>query len=435
MVVFLRVSMLHQILTHEMRVNLYYLYLFSVPAILGVLLTGGVRRTLQGRTAWYWVGFTAWLLLTVPFSTWRGGSFPLVFDYLRTNLPLLFMVAGLTLTWKEFRFLLYTLAVSGVINLVTARLFTSQNDIYGYRLALQVGTVADPNDFAAHLLFVAPFLLWIVFASKSPILRAAFLACAGALTFVVLKTASRGAAIALVVAILYFLWRASSRQKIALLVMLPVGIAIGAAVVSRDTLQRLTSFVGTSNSVDEAVASQEARRYLFFKSLEYTAKFPVFGIGPGQFSTYEVFHNEVAGMSHGLGFSTHDSFTQASAECGIPAFLMFAAGMLSAYLLAKRTYKDTRGDPRFRDIHAAAFCLLLSMVGFTVAISFLNFAYFFYEPFHAALAIVLARTAKEEMRTRAVPPPAPSFPWPLPSWKRRRSTSPAGSVPAAAERP
>src|SRR5579883_1683910 len=74
-VVFIRVGMLQQVLPYVTHVNLYYLYIFSVPALFGVLVTGGVRRTFYRKPAYYWMAFALWMLLCIPFSLWRGGSF------------------------------------------------------------------------------------------------------------------------------------------------------------------------------------------------------------------------------------------------------------------------------------------------------------------------------------------------------------------------
>src|SRR4051794_17916939 len=72
--VFLRFSMLHEVLTYFTGRNTYILYVFGPPAILGTLLCGGVARTMRGRPAFYWVGFVLLLFLAVPFSSWPGGS-------------------------------------------------------------------------------------------------------------------------------------------------------------------------------------------------------------------------------------------------------------------------------------------------------------------------------------------------------------------------
>src|ERR1041384_6998690 len=70
--VFLRFSMLHQVLYLLMGLNLRLLYLVGIPALLGVVLAGGIPRTLRDRSAAYWVAFAACLIVSTPFSSWRG---------------------------------------------------------------------------------------------------------------------------------------------------------------------------------------------------------------------------------------------------------------------------------------------------------------------------------------------------------------------------
>ena len=64
---------------------------------------------------------------------------------------------------------------------------------------------------------------------------------------------------------------------------------------------------------------------------------------------------------------------------------------------------------------------MLCMVGFTVAIFFLNFAYFFYEPFLGAWAVAVAGATKEEFENRqraaeAVPVQPAFGPARFPQW-------------------
>jgi hypothetical protein len=51
-------------------------------------------------------------------------------------------------------------------------------------------------------------------------------------------------------------------------------------------------------------------------------------------------------------------------------------------------------------MRAAVFCIMLGMVGFTVAITFLNFAYFFYLPAMAGLATGVWSAAEREFQLR-----------------------------------
>ena len=71
--IYIRFSVIHEMLAVLLNLNLYLLYIFMPPAILGVLATGGIRRTLAARSSKYWVAFLFWLFLSTPFSAWRGG--------------------------------------------------------------------------------------------------------------------------------------------------------------------------------------------------------------------------------------------------------------------------------------------------------------------------------------------------------------------------
>ena len=68
----------------------------------------------------------------------------------------------------------------------------------------------------------------------------------------------------------------------------------------------------TSQPDTEASGSAEQRKELLLRSLTITADHPLFGVGPGNFEV-------VSGVWH----VTHNSFTQMSAEGGIPAFLLY----------------------------------------------------------------------------------------------------------------
>jgi O-antigen ligase len=163
-------------------------------------------------------------------------------------------------------------------------------------------------------------------------------------------------------------------------------------------VQRLQSF---SSGDEGAVESSEARKYLFRKSVEYTLTHPIFGVGPGQFSNYEGQHNIVVGTTHGYWHETHNMFTQVSSECGIPAFFFFTAGLVSTWRMLSGTYRKARERADCADIQTAVLCVMIGMAGFCVAATFLNFAYFFYQPALGGLAIAISSAAGQECEGRS----------------------------------
>ena len=200
---FLRVSMFHQTAVYLTGVNLHLLYVVGIPALAGVVLAGGIQSAFRGRPAIYWVGFASWMILAVPFSSWRGGSTTLLLGYLRADLIMLFVIGGLVVTWRECKVMMSAIALGAAAAVLCARVFTQEGSA-GYRTGIEFGTVSNPNDFAGHLLFALPFLLWVVFASRAIVLRGAALAVVGYGIYAILGTASRGALLGLIGAVLFF---------------------------------------------------------------------------------------------------------------------------------------------------------------------------------------------------------------------------------------
>ena len=401
--VYMRFSMLPEIQTMSMGFNLYLLYLAAVPAILAVLFTGGLARTFRGPAAYCWIGYVGWVVLGIPFSSWRGDSAHIVNEYIRANVPMLFVIAGLAVNWKICKWMMFAIALGGVTNLIAARIFMA--DVSG-RMGLSLSTVGNPNDFAAHLLIVTPFILWLGFRSKSYLLRVAALGGIGLSTYYILATASRGALISLGVDAVILLWKGTPKMRIGFLVVAPI-IAIGlVAVTNQSILVRLGSFSSSdANASVEALDSTESRKYLLGKAFEYTARFPIFGVGAGQFGIYEGFHSSVVG-THGQFHGAHNTYMQAAAECGIPAFLFMVAGVITTLATFASTLKDASKRPDCEDIRLAAFCCLLGMAGFCTAIFFLNFAYAFYSPAMGGLAVALRAAANQEFQSRQPGKPA-----------------------------
>jgi len=420
--IFLRFSMVHQIQAQLMGVNLYLLYVFGIPALIGIFAIGGFQRTLQWRPGLYWTLFGVWLLVGVPFSSWRVASLGVVLTYFRTELLMMFIIAGAASKWRDCRKVMVAIALAAVISLAAAKLFSHVDD--NQRMSLNFGTIANSNDYAGHLIFVLPFLLWVVMTSKTLVFRVAAFALIPYGLYVILSTASRGALIAIGVGAVYAFFAGSARIRIAMGVLLPLVFVVAISLLPQRAWQRLLSFSDDSTGNEEAVESTETRKYLLQTSLLFMVEHPLFGVGADQFSGVEGKASRQIGKL-GVWHATHNSFTQVGSECGLPALYFFLAGIGSSLLLLNRVYRSSRDRPEYQEISATAFCLMLSLVSFCAAITFLNFGYFFYLPAMGGLAICVAKTAEEEFKKTgsAVPATAPVI-QPVTPFVRRRAPQP-----------
>lgn len=395
--VFVRFSMIHEILTFHFGITAYLPWIFGVPAILGMLLSGGIRRTFRLKPAYFWTAFALWLIIATPFSFWRGGSVDLLRYYFKTEFPMLFLLAGLPVDWRECRQMMSAIALSGLVNVAIWHWFIRISE---GRLFLEFGSMANANDFAAHLLVVLPFLLFIVLAGERRwFLKATALGLIAAGVSLVVSTGSRGGLLALMASLAFVLLRSSGRVRVAVLVIAPLIALLAILTVPKYSLERQATLFTKQDLSDEQAqeisGSTQRRLYLLRTSLQYTLEHPLFGVGPGQFLDYEG-ATAVQSGRRGAWQVTHNSYAQISSEAGVPALFFLFAALVSTYLLLNKTYRRARTAKEHQSIAMAAFCIMLSFIGFCVSILFLSLIYKFYLPVLSGLAISLASAAERE---------------------------------------
>ena len=255
---FLRFSDLHEMLASLTNTSAYLLYVFAPLAILAVIFSGRVARVFRERPAQFWLAFVVWMILAVPLSSWRGGSFTHVLSYVKSNFILLPLIASLATKWSDCRKIIYIIAAAAVFDLAASYFFLKST---GDRLELQwSGTIGNSNDLAAHLLVVLPFLLFVALKPRTRLLfRFALFAAIAFGAFQILRTGSRGALIALVATILFMLVRGSNHQKLVVGVA-AVALVIMTAFLPDATWTRLTSFSKTGDASEEARQGQKEAR-------------------------------------------------------------------------------------------------------------------------------------------------------------------------------
>jgi O-antigen ligase len=199
-----------------------------------------------------------------------------------------------------------------------------------------------------------------------------------------------------------FTLNATRRQRLVSWVIAPVLVTVAIIALPNTVVTRIMSFSDANKQASqEALESSAARQELLKESVLCTFRNPVFGIGPGQFTTYQGTKEELRGT--GLYWhNAHNSYTQVASECGMPGLIFYLGGVFSTLALLNKAHRRTRCDPRLAGLRNALFCIRLAMVGFCTAIFFLNFAYMFYLPAMAGLAIAISRCTPEPAAARSV---------------------------------
>jgi O-antigen ligase len=402
---FLRITALHELLASKLGFNTYILFLVGPPAIICLLLSGGLQRMFSSRTTKYWLAFLVLLILAVPFSSWRGGSATLVSTYMRTEFIVLPLVVGLGWTFQELWKLLVTLAVAGGISSILGTIYASELAFGGGRTEVSFGTMSDPNDFAAHLIFILPFMALFALSKRNFGLRVGMAVLMLLALYRVLASGSRGALIALLVTAVFIFLRGKMSQKIVLLIGGALLGSLMLAMLPGQVSDRLMSLFADSEEErvlsSNAATSRESRTYLLMRSLTLTMEHPIFGVGPGEFANYESNDMMQRRGIKGAWHDTHNSYTQISSEVGIAAAVLYLTAIISTYLLLRRIYKLALQLPpgllKDRAMLASG-TLMVSLVGFGSAAFFLSLAYRFYFPVLTAIAVVLYRSLEHESR-------------------------------------
>lgn len=391
--IFVQFSFLHEIIGITLRLRSFLPALFGIPAVIGVILSGGLRRAFSVRSTYWWILFLASMGASVVFSAWPGESMRIFSSYVRTQFPAFLIIAGLVITWKEFRWVLYTIAAAGVVNELTGRYLSKADS--GGRLMLDIVTIGNANDFAAQLLLILPVFWFVLVNPYVPrIVRMLMLVAIPYAMYLSLRTGSRGALVAMVVAYLFTVIRATGAQRLLIAITVPLLAAVVFATIPGTLIERFSTLYESNSQELEATASTEGRKHLLMESLKYTAEHPLVGVGPGQFSTTAGADNNKQGV-YGPWMQAHNSYTQLSSEAGIPALLFLLLGLLSAYRGGVVALREGRRMHN-KLLEQAAFALMVALASFCACAFFLSLAYRFYFPCLGGLGIALAVVTRRE---------------------------------------
>ncbi|HUX66443.1 MAG TPA: O-antigen ligase family protein [Terriglobales bacterium] len=337
-------------------------------ALLGAVLGGRFRHT---REVTLMASFLAYLCLCIPTSIWPGGSFSLVVDgfskYILVVLATICMVDSLARCRRIMLIQTLALLLMAALALGQAR---ELNRMYG------VGKMfSDPNDFALNLCMILPFCAAFCLSARSR-LRRMFWAGAACLAVVaIISTYSRGGFLALLATLVALAWRFRGAVRSAVVTALAAGAIAAVALSGSPYLHRLDTILHPNT---DKTGSAQAREGLFERSLAVTLEHPLLGVGPGDFQI-------ISGDWH----VTHDTFTQLSAEAGIPSLILFLAIMWCGF----RNSRSAREQwaPELVWFTDAVEC---SLTGYLVGAVFLSTAYWLAPYLVIAYAAILSRLAR-----------------------------------------
>jgi hypothetical protein len=366
--------------------------LVSLPVVW--LVCGAAFRGLRHSIGWWWAAFLALLLIATPFSIWRGGSVDLLVNYVPRTYMLFFYVVALTISFRNCRQLMYVNIAGSFMALLTCIAFGATSDDGRYMVPGGAGFFENSNELAMQLLLGITQFVYL-FSQKNRVGKLIAVSGIGLSIVYALRTGSRGCVIAAIAYILLLLYL--TRHRVRVLLIITAVAAIGIMVSPTAALHRLTLLFGDetpSNSSElSAIASQMSRIALLKRSVAETIAHPLFGVGPGQFPV-AVMEEAKAKNEWFQYLGTHNSYTQISSECGIPAFICYCAAIALCLRLNFRIWKRFRDRRECADIATLGVALLSGSVVYAVGSFFFHMAYSGTLPFLAGQTLALHFAAK-----------------------------------------
>jgi O-antigen ligase len=218
-----------------------------------------------------------------------------------------------TTSVKEVRRLLAIQA--GTIALVTVASVFVHDTIDGRLMGIQKGILENPNDLAINIAINFPLCVAFFFAAKKMLWKLFWAACLGFLMWGVIATYSRSGLLAMVVTVAICIWEfgIKGKRRVVLVSAVFIGmIAVGVVIVTPNYLIRIESIVRGDIEGSGDRGSLEARQQLLKDSLKLMVKHPIFGVGPGNFSSYTQTWRVA-----------HNTYSELGAETGVPGVFLF----------------------------------------------------------------------------------------------------------------
>ena len=285
--------------------------------------------------------------------------------------------------------LIQTASVVGMALLAAMGFAGSVKSAIGPRLEGVIGGVfGNSNDFALALAMTFPFVFAFAIRSRNLAGKICWIIAMLLIVFISMSTLSRGGLLALIAAAVISFWEFGIRGRRHgwLLLVGAVGLI---AILLGDPASYSQRVATIFNPEEDLTGSSAMRRELLDLSLQVTAEHPLVGIGPGNFES-------ISGNWH----VTHNTYTQLSAEAGIPALILFL-------LLGARSWSNFRRAQRLapedEELALWAGGIRASLAGFAVGAVFASFAYHFLPYFLVGYAAALIQIARNNATVPEMP--------------------------------
>jgi putative inorganic carbon (hco3(-)) transporter len=265
--------------------------------------------------------------------------------------------------------------------------------------ARAAGPIGEKNRYAQVLIVLIPLGLFRIWGERSTLLRMAALASTTVITFGVMLTFSRGAAVGFAALLLALtVLRYVSVRQLALtgLAVLLLAVAMPSYVERLTSLEGLGGATAGAGEVEVDPTIQQRANDVLAAMLVFVEN-PVLGIGPGRFSgVYQDYASRVGGLPGEVDYAAHSLFPGIASETGILGLAVFGAILLVTMReLARARALLSRHRPDLVNLTTSFLLAIIVYLGTSVALH-MSFQRYFW--ILMAMAGAMAYLALQEAR-------------------------------------
>ena len=353
--------------------------------ILGLLVAVAAGYRIRfTRELWLLLILFIQLLVCVPFSTWKGGSFQTVFfDFGKVALMTVVLVQVLNHASRLRRLIFVHTGAVAAISILSIRAGTQEG---GRMVGVLASVFGNPNDLAIAIALIVPFAVMFLLLSRNPLKRVLWSIVTGLMVYAIMATYSRTGFLSLVAVVLATAWYfgIQCKNKTVVIAILVLALLSPIAFAGKYLLRVESIF----NSSLDATGSADARYDLLIRSLKIAGTHPLFGVGPGQFV-----------VQSGSWHVAHNSFTEMFAEAGFPGGILFLCLFGTAFNRLRKAVPDPgRHSRELLYLRAAT---LTSLSSFFVSAFFASLEYEFFSYFLVAYCSALVLLIQGDKPDRA----------------------------------
>ena len=257
------------------------------------------------------------------------------------------------------------------------------------------GLFENPNDLALHLVTIVPLTVGLFLGRSGPLRKFIYGSAVLLMVVAVICTFSRGGFLGLIAVAFVLALKFGRKNRPAVLAISFVVILTFILFAPAEYGGRLASIFG-----GDVTGSASARQDLFWRSVLVAARYPIFGVGIGNFH-HKSIHEQVS----------HNSYTQVASELGVAALVFYVLFMLTPLKNLRRIETETRGRKEQLKFYYLSVGLQASIIGYMVSSFFASVAFLWYIYYLVGYAVCLGRlyaptgeAVREESPVEVKPP-------------------------------